>query len=773
MKKRLLSLLLCLALTLTLLPTAAFAAATRLKSVDIVIDLPKAGDPNEMETQVTVKSIKSGGIDLLANGATVLYTEWQGDDVVTDDDEYLFRAGTTYLVNVKLAFDTEGGYCANYKGSDYVVGPDTFSATVNGVPATVRTSAAYFPTLQVSLTIPGQRLSETEQAELEVEQAANASALAATRRAMYPSVTQAQADRNNLTAIATNLVILDGSDKGDGYDLSCLDDYRNVGTVILDADDSAFYNTYCAESFPLLLTNCRYVKEVWLSSKVDVYTFIQRMDEALRNPLDHSFYFESYSADPFYTAATTLFIPEAAVSALKASLNERGYTIPYTIKAYSGSDVYAAQKAGASAAKEWCTSHKFTRQIRSADRAYTYSDCRTAQRWYYSCAICGKCERNASHVAQTEYIASTISMAEKVHNGQYYAELPNDSAYIGVNAAGEHIYWLSCQTCGKSSRDVQQHLTAKDLALAGMDPHMTLAQYQAEVNAMLKMEETLALSSTEVQPGMFAVRRKSDAKASAWAQSDVNLALNDELLDTALLGGDYTKNITRLQFCAVAVRLAETLTGKAITPAPAGTFTDTDSAYVRKAYAAGITTGVTATTFEPNGTLTRQQMAAFLYRTLRYVEKNSDYAYTSYTSKLSSYKDSGQIQSWAKEPMAFMNALGLIAGTTATTLAPNGTCTIEQAVIVAERSVYAHQIGWYQVTAEDYSRFCIDPASGTQVNASLRPGDLVWVTGRRLGSYNEFTEVSDNLPYTFVPAINPYTGQTLYLFNRDLRPVRG
>ncbi len=553
MKKRLLSLLLCLALTLTLLPTAAFAAVTRLKSVDIVIDLPKAGDPNEMETQVTVRSIKSGGIDLLANGATVLYTEWQGDDVVTGDDEYLFRAGTTYLVNVKLAFDTAGAYCANYSGSDYVVGPETFSATVNGVPATVRTSAAFFPTLQVSLTIPGQRLSEEEKAELEVEQAASVSALAATRRAMYPSVTQAQAGRNNLTAIATNLVILDGSDKGDGYDLSCLDGYSNVGTVILDAGDSDFYNTYCAESFPLPLTNCRYAKEVWLSSKVDVYTFIQRMDEALRNPLDHSFYFESYSADPFYTAATTLFIPKAAVPALKASLNERAYTIPPTpsrpIPAATcmpprrpgppppGNGVPATSSPGRSAPP--------TGPIPIPTAAPP------AQRRYYSCFICGKCEYNANHVAQTEYIASTISMAEKVHNGEYYAELPCDSAYV------------------------------------------------------------------------------------------------------------------------------------------------------RKAYAAGITAGVTAT------------------------------------------------------------------------LAPNGTCTIEQAVIVAERSVYAHQIGWYQVTAEDHSRFCIDPASGTQVNASLRPGDLVWVTGRRLGSYNEFTEVSDNLPYTFVPAINPYTGQTLYLFNRDLRPLRG
>lgn len=101
MKKKLLSALLCLALALTLLPTAALAAPTRLKSVDLVIDLPKAGDPNEMETEVTIKSMKSGNIDLLANGAGILYTEWQGDNVETDDG-YAFRAGTTYLVNIKL-----------------------------------------------------------------------------------------------------------------------------------------------------------------------------------------------------------------------------------------------------------------------------------------------------------------------------------------------------------------------------------------------------------------------------------------------------------------------------------------------------------------------------------------------------------------------------------------------------------------------------------------------------------------------------------------------
>ena len=79
-----------------------------------------------METEVTIKSMKSGNIDLLANGAGILYTEWQGDDVETDDG-YAFRAGTTYLVNIKLAFDTTKGYCANYKtvNGENIVGPDT------------------------------------------------------------------------------------------------------------------------------------------------------------------------------------------------------------------------------------------------------------------------------------------------------------------------------------------------------------------------------------------------------------------------------------------------------------------------------------------------------------------------------------------------------------------------------------------------------------------------------------------------------------------------
>lgn len=776
--KKILSLLLIAALALSLVPlTASAAEPTKLNHVDIVFDMPKAGDSREMETEVTVRSIKSGNIDLMAAGATIMYTEWAGDDVETEDD-FLFRAGTTYLVTIKLAFDTTKGYCANYKmlEGDTVVTADTFTATVNGQPATARTSAPYFPTLQVSLKIEGERMTDTERAELAAKQEKTAAALAQARRAVYPARTQAEADVKNPENKGKTVVVMDREHRGEGYNFATLDAYDDIGTLIMDVDDSDFYNRECADGFAWVIVWKPYLKEIWLSDKVDVYTFVGRMDGELHDPVFHSPLWESRSDLQFCTTDATLYIPESSVAEFAKKMTEgRGYSIPYSIKVYSGNDVYAAQKAGGAAAtKDWCPGHVYTHQIRSADRVYTFANCQTAPRWYYSCAICGKCEDNPNHVS-ANFKAKPIEKLMEFTHATLYDELATDEAYIGVNAAGMHVYWLSCDVCGRSDRYLQQHLTEKDLKLSGNDS--TLEHYQQEVNAALQMRETLALSSTEDQAGMFTLRLRNTAKTSAWAQTDVNFALNDNLLDLDLLGNDYTKNISRLQFCSVVVRLAEEMTGKTITPAAANTFTDTSSPYVLKAYAAGITSGTSATTFSPDATLNRQQMATFLYRTLRYIEKNSDYKYTSYTSKLSNYTDNGQLESWAVESMAFMNALDLIKGTSDTTLSPNNKCTIEQAIAVAERSVYAHQIGWCQVEfselkGDSQTDFLTLPVMGTNVGATPREGTIIWSLGKRLGVYMDEPEIDNNMPYTYCPVINYYTGQRQYIVARDLVPIR-
>lgn len=136
-----------------------------------------------------------------------------------------------------------------------------------------------------------------------------------------------------------------------------------------------------------------------------------------------------------------------------------------------------------------------------------------------------------------------------------------------------------------------------------------------------------------------------------------------------------------------------------------------------------VSPGVTATTFSPSGLLNRQQMATFLYRALQYVKANSDTEYTVYTPKLTSYSDAGQIAGWANEAMGFMNALGLVNGTTATTLAPNSNCTVEQALIVAYRSLDAGYIGWYQCakTVKAFGKY-------SDLATHYAYGDRIWVT---------------------------------------------
>lgn len=98
---------------------------------------------------------------------------------------------------------------------------------------------------------------------------------------------------------------------------------------------------------------------------------------------------------------------------------------------------------------------------------------------------------------------------------------------------------------------------------------MSFKEYKTSIvdDGNKKLAEQALNSTDRYYPGIFSLPLKSDAYISEWVQSDVNLALNDNILDTAMPGSDYTQNISRLQFCSVAVKLAEELTGKSITPA--------------------------------------------------------------------------------------------------------------------------------------------------------------------------------------------------------------
>ena len=83
-----------------------------------------------------------------------------------------------------------------------------------------------------------------------------------------------------------------------------------------------------------------------------------------------------------------------------------------------------------------------------------------------------------------------------------------------------------------------------------------------------------------------------------------------------------------------------------------------------------LTAGTSATTFSPNEELTREQLATFLRRYAEY--KGAD---VSASKDLAGYTDAGQISSWAVNAVKWAVAVGIISGTSETTLSPKKSAT--------------------------------------------------------------------------------------------------
>lgn len=129
------------------------------------------------------------------------------------------------------------------------------------------------------------------------------------------------------------------------------------------------------------------------------------------------------------------------------------------------------------------------------------------------------------------------------------------------------------------------------------------------------------------------------------------------------------------------------MTGQTITPAAEGTFTDTDDLWVRKAAALGLVNGLDdGSRFSPNGYINREQLVVMLYRTIRYLESETDRTVLTGTGSLAGYDDAGQVSDWAVDAVAALNANDILQGTSGTSLSPKDTTTVEQGILLALRT---------------------------------------------------------------------------------------
>ena len=736
------------AVAMLMLPATLWAntAKKKIKSVEITMDAPTPGMDLEDAEKLALKAVNTAYGDLFKSGViTLREISWDGEFGENKKGYPTLKAGYPYIATIQIMIDTNGDYQTDYvmKDGDYVLSPENFKATVNGMPARLLTSAPYFPIMQVTFTIPGGNGGPLKKDHHFLDY----DVLKKEYRSTLPYISRKEADEVYPHSHPLDVLVIDKIDKlyefmHEKYISSSGHAYENYNTllmtkVIIDVSNgSENYNiSEFAETLGAQYSTTFNLKEVWLSPKVDAVKYVKDLNEATVDRLSKWGRHYMEQSTKLYTAKGTLFIPESAGKAVLDCLALDATEPTYTIRTYRG-DVFEAQKAGVAATKLLtCTKHVFTAKIEAADRVCQYNTCKQPFKWYYSCKVCGKCERNKAHTFSARPGAEVLewhSMGE---------DIANDQAYIGVNAAGEHLYWKSCVYCGISHSYHMKHLVPRDQKMMGMDG--TFEQYKAGMLENLKSTENMCLLQTTLPSDeMFILPRKSEAKMSVWAQDGVNRALCDNLIDDAVLGNDYTKPVTREQLRSIMTLLVKEMSGK---DASAGAIGLDDAALPQ------------------SGSVTRQELAAYIHRTLLYLEQNSELAYSEYESRLPKYTDHTQIKEWAKEPMAFCNALEVIDPKTATTLAPNEVCTIEFALTTAERATMAHRTGWYQAVSprelEDFLSPIGERNHYTFVS-TFGNCDRIWASRVTNGMYNS------------LPTTEPFTGARCYVDARALHPIR-
>ena len=177
------------------------------------------------------------------------------------------------------------------------------------------------------------------------------------------------------------------------------------------------------------------------------------------------------------------------------------------------------------------------------------------------------------------------------------------------------------------------------------------------------------------------------ADLSEWAISEYQAANEAGLCSYAVVSNSMKSNITRQEFCELAVNLYKKLTNDTNLIVPQQSpFSDTDSIAVSQAYCYGLVSGTSETEFTPNRLVTREEMAKMLVSTLTASEAPFYLSDGSDSAVIDAFDDGYKVSDWAKTSVITTLNYSLMNGVTDETFAPTGATTREQAIASINRS---------------------------------------------------------------------------------------
>ena len=166
---------------------------------------------------------------------------------------------------------------------------------------------------------------------------------------------------------------------------------------------------------------------------------------------------------------------------------------------------------------------------------------------------------------------------------------------------------------------------------------------------------------------------------SGWAVEEVTEAKKDNLTTDKVMV-EFQKAITREEFCELAIKLYEAMTGKIAEPAATGTFSDTINSEILKAFNLGIVIGIGNGQFAPDNSVTRQEIATMLLNVVRVALPTLDTTVANPPSFIDGY----DIDSWALEGVNYFATKEIIKGAEGAFL-PKANCTCEAAIALVKR----------------------------------------------------------------------------------------
>ena len=176
----------------------------------------------------------------------------------------------------------------------------------------------------------------------------------------------------------------------------------------------------------------------------------------------------------------------------------------------------------------------------------------------------------------------------------------------------------------------------------------------------------------------------TDVPAGSWYYDDVAWAYENSLMNgTGATTFSPNLTTTRAMIVTILYRLEDQPAVSAACP-----FTDvTAGSYYEKAvtWAAsnGIVTGYTAETYGPNDPITREQLAVILCRYAQYKGRDVSAADTA----LAAFTDASSVSSYAVPALRWACSEGVVNGTSATTLTPQGSATRAQVAVTLHRLI--------------------------------------------------------------------------------------